>query len=131
MNALMTWWAVNLTLLDSQFGNEVLSREQLLQVVPPFVAVLVWLTRILFIGAFSVAGEHFFQPAEQPGGWTTRRPLAGQRPETLPSPTLRPAAPPQQEVGQLPRRSPRRRPLSQPARPAPTLSMSAGERKTR
>lgn len=60
MNAVMTWWAVNLTLLTHQFGNEVLSREQILAVVPPFVAVLVWLTRILFIGAFSVASDHFF-----------------------------------------------------------------------
>lgn len=63
MNALMTWWAMNLTLLSHSFGNEVLSREQLLQVVPPFVAVLVWVTRILFIGAFSIAGDHLFGDA--------------------------------------------------------------------
>lgn len=60
MNAVMTWWAVSLTLLNHDFGNEVLSRETLLQSVPIFVAVLVWLTRILFIGAFTVAGEHIF-----------------------------------------------------------------------
>lgn len=61
MNALMTWWAVSLTLLNHDFGNEVLSRGQLLQVVPVFVAVLVWLTRILFIGALTVAGEHLLE----------------------------------------------------------------------
>lgn len=60
MNAVMTWWAVSLTLLNHDFGNEVLSREQLLRYVPIFVAVLVWLTRILFIGAFTIAGEHIF-----------------------------------------------------------------------
>ncbi|HRQ38788.1 MAG TPA: hypothetical protein PLD25_12850 [Chloroflexota bacterium] len=60
MNAILTWWAVSLALLNHNFGNEVLSREQLLLYVPIFVAVLVWLTRILFIGAFSVAGEHIF-----------------------------------------------------------------------
>lgn len=60
MNALMTWWAVNITLLDHQLGNEVLTREQLINIVPTFVAVLVWLTRILFIGAFSVAGDRLF-----------------------------------------------------------------------
>ncbi len=60
MNAVMTWWAVSLTLLEGNFGNEVLSREQLLLYVPIFVAALVWLTRILFIGAFSVAGDHIF-----------------------------------------------------------------------
>lgn len=63
MNAVMTWWAVSVTLLAHDFGNEILSREQLLGVVPIFVATLVWLTRILFIGAFSVAGEHIFDLA--------------------------------------------------------------------
>lgn len=63
MNAVMTWWAVNLTLLNHELGNEVLSRAQLLRFVPLFVAVLVWLTRILFIGAFSMAGEHLFDGA--------------------------------------------------------------------
>lgn len=58
MNAVMTWWAVSLTLLNNDFGNEVLSRQQLLRYVPIFVAILVWLTRILFIGSISVAGEH-------------------------------------------------------------------------
>lgn len=61
MNAMMTWWAVSLTLLNHNLGNEVLSREQLLFYVPIFVAVLVWLTRILFIGAFTVAGNHIFE----------------------------------------------------------------------
>ncbi len=34
MNAVMTWWAVSVTLLNNGFGNEVLSREQLLRYVP-------------------------------------------------------------------------------------------------
>ena len=57
MNAMMTWWAVSLTLLDHQFGNEILSRDTLLRVVPIFVAALVWLTRVLFIGAITYSGE--------------------------------------------------------------------------
>lgn len=56
MNALMTWWAVSLTLLEHDLGNEVVDRQRLLHIVPFFVAALVWLTRILFISAFSVAG---------------------------------------------------------------------------
>lgn len=56
MNAVMTWWAVSVTLLNNNLGNEVLSRDQILRYVPIFVAVLVWLTRILFIGSFSIAG---------------------------------------------------------------------------
>ncbi|MBK8903000.1 MAG: hypothetical protein IPM53_17550 [Anaerolineaceae bacterium] len=80
MNAIMTWWAISLTLLNHNFGNEVLSREQLLLYVPIFVAVLVWLTRILFIGAFSVAGEHIFEfndvadaPQKRPAATAPRR----------------------------------------------------------
>ena len=64
MNAVMTWWAVSLTLLNHPFGNEVLSREVLLRSVPIFVAVLVWLTRILFIGSLTVAGEKFLYGEE-------------------------------------------------------------------
>ena len=78
MNALMTWWAVSLTLLNHEFGNEVLSREQLLQAVPIFVAVLVWLTRILFIGAITMAGEHLLSFASHGSGG--RRDLPRGRP---------------------------------------------------
>jgi hypothetical protein len=67
MNAVMTWWAVSVTLLNNDFGNEVLNRQQLLRYVPIFVAVLVWLTRILFIGSLTIAGESLF------GGTQKRR----------------------------------------------------------
>jgi hypothetical protein len=58
MNAVMTWWAVSVTLMNNNLGNEILDRQQLLRFVPIFVAVLVWLTRILFIGSFSIAGAN-------------------------------------------------------------------------
>lgn len=61
MNAIMTWWAVSLALLNHNFGNEVLSRGQLLHIVPIFVAVLVWLTRILFIGSLAATGGELLQ----------------------------------------------------------------------
>jgi hypothetical protein len=98
MNAIMTWWAVSLTLLSHDFGNEVLSRAQLLQVVPIFVAALVWLTRILFIGAFSVAGEHLFDLAGRSDPITA----VSDKPIRPPSVTHTPAAQPvrQQPVRQ-------------------------------
>jgi hypothetical protein len=71
MNAVMTWWAVSVTLLNNNLGNEVLDRQQLLRFVPIFVAVLVWLTRILFIGSFSIAGETIF--SRRPIGSRKRR----------------------------------------------------------
>ena len=42
LNALMTWWAVSVILLENDLGNEVLSHEQLLNTAPIFVAVLVF-----------------------------------------------------------------------------------------
>jgi hypothetical protein len=96
MNALMTWWAVSLTLLDHDLGNEVLSRQQLLEVVPIFVAVLVWLTRILFIGAFTVAGGYLFDAGRvRPAQHAARSRQALARPQHQPlnrtAPTPRPA----------------------------------------
>ncbi len=76
MNAVMTWWAVSTVLIDHPVGNEVLSREQLLTIVPVFVAVLVWLTRILFIGAIAMAGEKLLYKDEDPH---SVRPPAGQQ----------------------------------------------------
>lgn len=85
MNAVMTWWAVSLTLLSHDFGNEILGREQILRYVPIFVAGLVLLTRVLFIGAFSVAGEHVFDLA---GATAGKQPAA--RPAAQPA-AARPA----------------------------------------
>jgi hypothetical protein len=61
MNAMLTWWAVSLALLDHQaLGNEIVSRETLLNSVPVFVAILVWLIRVLMIGSFTLAGSRLF-----------------------------------------------------------------------
>lgn len=61
MNALLTWWGVSIAILNHQtLGNAVIARETLLKVVPVFVAVMVWLLRVLIIGLFSVAGERYF-----------------------------------------------------------------------
>lgn len=58
MNAMLTWWGVSLAVMGHEgLGNEVVSRQVLLRAVPVFVAVLVWLIRVLIIGTFSVAGD--------------------------------------------------------------------------
>lgn len=65
MNAILTWWGVSIALLThNSLGNEILSRDQLLAIVPVFVAVLVWLIRILMIGTFSMMGERLFGATE-------------------------------------------------------------------
>ena len=101
MNALMTWWAVSLTLLNQNIGNELLSREELLSVAPIFIATLVWLTRILFIGAFSIAGEHLFDLA----GESTAKPATAvkRQPARIPQPTPVRAPQPQPQRSQVQR----------------------------
>ncbi len=61
MNALLTWWGVSIAIVNHEtLGNAVVARQTLLKVVPIFVAVMVWLLRVLIIGLFSVAGEKYF-----------------------------------------------------------------------
>jgi hypothetical protein len=58
MNAVLTWWAISVALLDHQaLGNEIVARETLLSSVPVFVAILVWLIRVLMIGSFTISGS--------------------------------------------------------------------------
>ncbi len=66
MNAMLTWWGVSIAILNHEsLGNAVVDRETLLKVVPIFVAILVWLIRVLIIGTFSVAGDRLFSQATQ------------------------------------------------------------------
>ena len=75
MNAMLTWWGVSIALLNHQsLGNAVIERDVLLKVVPIFVAVMVWLIRVLIIGTISVAGDRLFSQAELRG--TQRRTVA-------------------------------------------------------
>jgi len=68
MNATLTWWGVSVAITThvSQ-GSAVIGSDTMRTVVPVFVAVMVWVIRILIIGTFSVAGERLFtQDANRP-----------------------------------------------------------------
>ena len=110
MNAVMTWWAVSVTLLNHDFGNEVLGREQLLRWVPIFVAVLVWLTRILFIGAFSIAGEHIFDFGDKSKSVPTAKPQASAAPQPLRATNGQPTNNGRPQTAPRPKRAPAPRP---------------------
>ncbi len=89
MNSLLTWWGVSLALLNhGHLGNEILSREALLDVVPVFVAVLVMLIRILIIGSFTMAGDRLFSQAEArpPAAKAVAAGPAAPRPVARPTP---------------------------------------------
>lgn len=94
MNATLTWWGVSLALLGHQgLGNEILGREALLSGVPVFVAVLVWLIRVLMIGTLTLAGDRLFTVGERRPGLRVRQ-VAALRPttpaEAAPSPASAP-----------------------------------------
>jgi len=95
MNAVLTWWAVSVALVGhSALGNAVVGRETLIRVVPVFVAVLVWLIRVLMIGSFTLGGDRLFSQGEKGGTLYLRHIGPRRRPVAAPSPTMaRPAQP--------------------------------------
>lgn len=65
MNATLTWWGVAVAISShTNLSSEVISSTTLTKVVPVFVAIMVWLIRVLIIGTFSVKGEKLFSQAE-------------------------------------------------------------------
>jgi hypothetical protein len=89
MNAMLTWWGVSLAVLGHEtLGNAVVNRATLIRVVPIFVALLVWLIRVLIIGTFSVAGDRLFTQDENRLPRPARQQL---RPGSSMQPTFAPA----------------------------------------
>jgi len=65
MNATLTWWGVAVAISShANLSSEVISSTILTKVVPVFVAIMVWLIRVLIIGTFSVKGEKLFSQGE-------------------------------------------------------------------
>ena len=121
MNAMLTWWGVSIALLNHEsLGNAVVDRETLLKVVPLFVAILVWLIRVLIIGTFSVAGERLFSQTERyertngsarlPHSRAKAAPVQARRPASRPA--YKPTPQPEQSYG---RAEPTYHPLSMSA----------------
>ena len=65
MNAMLTWYGVSLAIINhSSLGGSVIPPSTLLTVVPIFVAIMVWVIRVLIIGTFSIAGNRLFSQAD-------------------------------------------------------------------
>jgi hypothetical protein len=115
MNAMLTWWGVSIAIVNHEtLGNAVVARQTLLKVVPVFVAVMIWLLRVLIIGLFSVAGERYFgkdqlrvefrsSRVKEPVSSRKGKPVKGYRP--APKPAVR-----------APQREPSYQPLSAQSR---------------
>ena len=76
MNAVLTWWGVSMAVANhKEVSTAIMDPKTLTQVVPVFVALMVWVIRILIIGTISVAGEHFLWAGLYPSA--QRYPPAG------------------------------------------------------
>jgi hypothetical protein len=69
MNATLTWWGVSVAIAShTSQGAAVIGGDTVQKVVPVFVAVMVWVIRILIIGTFALAGERIFTQADRRSG---------------------------------------------------------------
>jgi len=95
MNAMLTWWGVALAIVNHQsLGSSVISRDTLIQVVPIFVAIMVWVIRVLIIGTFSLAGDRLFSQADAPIQLQNTVPVMHRAdPSSRPAPVSSPAQP--------------------------------------
>jgi len=81
-NATLTWWgvAVAITKNPNLQSSAVLSADTLAKSVPIFIAVMVWLIRLLIIGTFSLAGDRLFTTSSQGQGQRSYNNNPQQRP---------------------------------------------------
>ena len=76
MNATLTWWGVSVAMENRQIaGTAIIDSSTLMTAVPVFVAIMVWVIRILIIGTFSSMGDRLFR-----GDTRSRRPMATNSP---------------------------------------------------
>jgi len=74
MNAVMTWYAISIVLVNRSVGTQVMTQEDVVFYAPIFVAALVWLTRILFIGSLSFTSDRLIHGVHvRPVPATSRR----------------------------------------------------------
>jgi hypothetical protein len=82
MNAMLTYWGVTIAILShTSLGGSVLSQGTIIKVVPVFVAIMVWVIRVLIIGTFSVAGDRLFSQSD--ATQTTRQAPRVSQPQPL------------------------------------------------
>jgi hypothetical protein len=61
MNAALTWWGVSMAITThTEISTAIVSQKTLTSIVPVFVALMVWVIRILIIGSLSIASDRLF-----------------------------------------------------------------------
>lgn len=84
MNAILTWWGISVAVMShTVVGSSLVSQGTMTKAIPVFVAVMVWLIRVLIIGTFSMTGERLFSIGAQPARRASsqaKRPVSPARP---------------------------------------------------
>jgi uncharacterized membrane protein YgcG len=63
MNAVLTWWGVSMAIANHSLqSSTVIDPQMITTVVPLFVAIMVWVIRILIIGSLSLAMDRLLHP---------------------------------------------------------------------
>jgi len=96
MNAILTWWGVSMAIVNHQVhSSSIIDPKLITAVVPLFVAIMVWVIRILIIGTLSLAMDRALHTGDRRGyrrsTYTNPQPAASntQRANT-PLPALNP-----------------------------------------
>ncbi len=129
MNALLTWWGVSLAIHSHTVQSTAIIKPATITTIAPiFVALLVWVTRILLIGTFATSGLRLFSAAAEqgvrPAAW--EQPAAPVRPQqqvAYPRPATAPVQPASRPVS-----TPAQRPISRPTGPVQQHPVAAAPR---
>jgi len=81
MNAILTWWGVSMAVQGRDLqSSAIIDKNLMMQIVPVFVAVMVWVTRVLLIGSFSFAMRQSRQsmPTRAPAPYRSAQPIGRQ-----------------------------------------------------
>lgn len=126
MNALLTWWGVSLAIHGHATMSAAIVKPTTITVTAPiFVALLVWVTRILLIGSFATSGMRLFsaaaieQPAEVQRASQWQRLTEQQPVQSQPVSPARPQAVPSARPQNAYPRPATPAPVQRPATPAP------------
>jgi hypothetical protein len=62
MNAALTWWGVSIAVINHPAqSSAVMDSSTLIKVIPVFVAIMIWVIRVLIIGTISTAGSNLLK----------------------------------------------------------------------
>ena len=70
MNAMLTWWGISMALVSHPLkSTAIIDPNTLIKAVPVFVAIMVWVIRILIIGSLSLATERILSVQPRAGDY--------------------------------------------------------------